>query len=173
MILPVLQYPDPRLTHICSRVEEVTPELRTLVDDMIETMYERDGVGLAAPQIGKNIRLVVIDTSGPDSRTNLMVLINPELTLSGPEVESEEGCLSVFDLRSCVYRSALVRLKATDLDGTPIELEADARDEENGLLAICLQHECDHLDGKLFVDRIGRLKRMIYDKKIAKKRRQV
>jgi len=171
MILPVLQYPDPRLQRLSERVEEVTTDLRALVDDMVETMYERDGVGLAAPQIGKSIRLVVIDTSGPEARNKLMILINPELTLSGPEIDSEEGCLSVADLRSTISRSALVHLKATDLEGNLVELDLDARDEESSLLAICLQHECDHLDGKLFVDRMGRLKKMLYDNKIAKKRR--
>ena len=163
MILPVLKYPDPRLKRQCAPVEEVTPELRELVANMVETMYERDGIGLAAPQIGRAIRLVVIDTSGPEERKDLMVLVNPELELAGHEVDSEEGCLSVPDYRSEVVRSSAVRLKATDLDGKPIAFETD------GLQAICLQHECDHLDGKLFIDHISRLKRMMFDRKIAKK----
>ncbi len=163
MILPVLQYPDPRLSRVSEPVTEVTPELRELVGDMIETMYARDGIGLAAPQIGKPIRLVVVDVSGPDRREELMVLINPVLTRSGAEVESEEGCLSVPDFRSPVARAAEVLVEARDLDGNPISLKAES------MLAVCLQHECDHLDGKLFIDRISRLKRAMYDKKLSKK----
>lgn len=163
MILPVLQYPDPRLERISQDVKEITPELRELVDDMIETMYARDGIGLAAPQIGEAIRLVVIDISGPDKREDLRVLVNPKLTLSGDEVESEEGCLSVGDFRSCVMRREFAKIEATDLDGKPVVIDAD------GMLAICAQHECDHLDGVLFIDHISRLKRSMLDRKIKKK----
>ena len=163
MILPVLKYPDPRLKRKCQPVLEVTPELRALVGNMAETMYARDGIGLAAPQIGEAIRLVVVDISGPEERTELMVLLNPELELVGHEVDSEEGCLSVPEFRSEVVRSSAVRLKATDLEGRPVAVEAD------GLLAICLQHECDHLEGTLFIDHISRLKRMMLDRKLTKK----
>ena len=163
MILPVLQYPDPRLARICLPVEGATPKLRELVENMVETMYARDGIGLAAPQIGEPVRLVVIDVSGPEVREELMVLVNPKLTDSGPEVESEEGCLSVPDFRTAIRRSEKVHVEAQDLDGNPISFDAD------GLLAICLQHECDHLDGKLFIDRMSRLKRGMYDRRLNKK----
>ncbi len=163
MILPVLQYPDPRLARKSLPVEEVTTQIRELAADMVETMYARDGIGLAAPQIGQAIRLVVVDVSGPEKREDLRILVNPRLALSGPEVESEEGCLSVPELRSRLYRNEKVRLEAADLEGNPISLDAE------GILAICLQHECDHLEGKLFIDRIGRMKRMLYDRKIRKK----
>ena len=163
MIRPVLQYPDPRLERVAAPVTEITPELRELVSDMVETMYARDGIGLAAPQIGEAIRLVVIDVSGPEKREDLRVLINPKLTLSGREVESEEGCLSVPDLRSTLYRMECARVEATDLDGNPVVFDAE------GLLAICAQHECDHLQGTLFIDHISRLKRMMYDRKMNKK----
>ncbi len=163
MILPVLQYPDPRLCRKSVPVTAVTPELRELAADMAETMYARDGIGLAAPQVGQAIRLVVVDVSGPEKREDLRILVNPVLTLSGPELESEEGCLSVPELRSTVCRAEKAHLEATDLDGNPVSLDAD------GLLAICLQHECDHLEGTLFIDHISRLKRMMYDRKMQKK----
>ena len=163
MIRPVLQYPDPRLGRKAAAVAAVTPELRELVSDMVETMYARDGIGLAAPQVGESIRLVVMDVSGPDKREDLRVLVNPVLTLTGPDVDSEEGCLSVPDYRSTVCRKELVHVEATDLEGAQLSFNAD------GLLAICLQHECDHLEGTLFIDRISRLKRTMLDRKIQKK----
>ena len=163
MIRPVLQYPDPRLSRTAEPVSEITPELRELVADMVETMYARDGIGLAAPQVGEAIRLVVMDISGPEKREDLRVLINPVLTLSGPEVDSEEGCLSVADYRSCVTRKELAHVEAMDLDGKPLSFDAE------GLLSICIQHECDHLNGTLFIDRISRLKRSMLDRKLLKK----
>lgn len=160
----VLQYPDPTLRKKAVPVTEITDEIRKLADDMIETMYADDGIGLAAPQVGESIRMVVIDLSGPSRRDGATVYINPELEMVGDElVESEEGCLSVPDLRSNVKRQAVVRVKALDLEGK--EFTEDAED----IAAICLQHECDHLDGVLFVDHISRLKRNIYDTKIKKK----
>jgi peptide deformylase len=163
MIMPVLQYPDPLLTRKAELITQITPELRTLAADMVETMYARDGIGLAAPQVGQAIRLVVIDVSGPEKREDLRVLINPVLTLSGEDVESEEGCLSVSNYRATVCRKEQVHLEAQDLDGNPLSLDAD------GLLAICVQHECDHLEGTLFIDHISRLKRSMFDRKIQKK----
>jgi peptide deformylase len=163
MILPVLQYPDPRLARISQPIQEVTPEIRKLADDMVETMYARDGIGLAAPQVGEAIRLVVMDVSGPDKREDLRILVNPVLKLSGPEIDSEEGCLSITDYRSTVYRSGLAHVEATDLDGNPVIFDAEET------LAICIQHECDHLDGILFIDHISRLKREMFDRKIKKK----
>jgi peptide deformylase len=108
-----------------------------------------------------------MDTSGPDKRERPLVLVNPVLELSGEEVESEEGCLSVCDYRSVVRRASHVQVKALDLDGRPVELEADV-DDPDSVLAICLQHECDHLEGTLFIDRISRLKRGLYDAKVKK-----
>ena len=163
MIRPVLQYPDPRLGRMSEPVTAVTPELRELVADMVETMYAREGIGLAAPQVGEALRLVVMDISGPEKREDLRVLINPVLTLSGPEVDWEEGCLSVPDYRSSVIRKEKAHVEATDLEGNPVSFDA------NDLLAICLQHECDHLNGRLFIDRISRLKRVMLDKKFQKK----
>ena len=163
MIRPVLQYPDPRLSQQSQLVSEVTPALRALVDDMIETMYACDGIGLAAPQIGEPIRLVVMDVSGPDKREDLRVLINPILTLSGKDVISEEGCLSVPDYRSTVSRKEWAHIAATDLDGHSLAIDAD------GLLAICAQHEYDHLNGTLFIDHISRLKRGMLDRKMKKR----
>ena len=163
MILPILQYPDARLKRKAVPVEAITPEIQALAADMVETMYARDGIGLAAPQVGESIRLIVVDISGPEKREDLRILLNPVLELSGPEVESEEGCLSVNDFRSTLYRTLRVRCRATSLEGEPIEFDAEE------LLAICLQHECDHLEGKLFIDHISTLKRMMYDKRIAKR----
>ena len=166
MIREVLLYPHPVLKQKAREIAEITPELRTLAADMIETMYEYDGIGLAAPQVGELVRLVVVDVSGPATREDVRVFINPKLELVGEEVDSEEGCLSVEDYRSSVVRSSKVRVTGMDLDGNSLDYEAD------GMLAICLQHECDHLDGKLFLDRISRLKRSLYDAKVKKWARQ-
>lgn len=163
MILPVLQYPDPRLARVSEPIKEITPEIRELAANMAETMYTRDGIGLAAPQVGEAVRLVVIDVSGPEKREDLRVLVNPVLTLSGFEVDSEEGCLSVADYRSMVCRASKVHIEAADLDGNPVSLDAE------DMLAICAQHECDHLEGLLFIDHISRLKREMFDRKIRKK----
>lgn len=165
MILPILQYPDPRLAGKSEPVTEITPELRELAANMLETMYARDGIGLAAPQVGAFVRLVVIDMSGPERREEALALINPVLTLSGDETESEEGCLSVSDYSANVRRRELVSVEALDLDGKPVKIDADGR------FAVCLQHECDHLDGVLFIDHISRLKRTMYDRKIQKRAR--
>lgn len=167
MIHEVFTYPSPVLKQKAKSVAGITPEIRALAKDMAETMYEYDGIGLAAPQVGELIRMVTVDISGPEVREELMTLVNPELELLGEEeIESEEGCLSVEDYRATVARAGRVKVKALDLDGKPVEFEAD------GLLAVCLQHECDHLDGKLFIDRISRLKRNMYDAKVKKWARQ-
>lgn len=163
MILPVLQYPDPRLAVVSEPIGEITPALRELASNMVETMYARDGIGLAAPQVGVPVRLVVVDVSGPEKRTDLRVLVNPVLSLSGEQVVSEEGCLSVADYRAVVARRALAGAQATDLEGRPVLFDAE------DILAICLQHECDHLDGVLFIDHISRLKRTMLERKIQKK----
>lgn len=162
----ILKYPDPTLARKSLEIGEITDELRDLAKDMAETMYANDGIGLAAPQVGECCRLVVVDISGPDKREDLRVLVNPRITAKDGSVVSEEGCLSVIGYRSDVARAEKVTVEATDLDGRPVTIEAE------GLLAVCLQHELDHLDGVLFIDRISRLKRSLYDKKIKKQQRE-
>ncbi|MDR2160833.1 MAG: peptide deformylase [Desulfovibrio sp.] len=166
MILPVLRYPDPRLKRVSGPVTEITPLIRSLADDMAETMYARDGIGLAAPQVGVPLRLVVMDISGPEVRGDLMVLINPVLTPLGPEKESDEGCLSVPDFRAQVCRPSRVLVEALNLEGEVRRFEAE------GTLAVCAQHEYDHLEGTLFIDRVSRLKRALYDRRIRKKEKK-
>lgn len=164
MILPVLQYPDPRLSDVSAPVGEITPEIKALAEDMLETMYANEGIGLAAPQVGQFIRLVVMDLAGPEEQKKPLVLINPKLELLGESISSEEGCLSVpNEYRACVPRRAGARLTALDLEGNKLEFEAE------GLLAICLQHEVDHLDGKLFIDYLSRLKRTLYNATLKRK----
>lgn len=165
MILPILEYPDPRLLEMSEPVTEITDDLRRLAADMAETMYCAEGIGLAAPQIGRKQRLIVLDVTGPERRNGLMCLINPELTFVGEAgtVIGEEGCLSIpLKYRSKVERAAQVQLKATGLDGQPLCLVAD------DILAVCLQHEVDHLNGKLFIDHLSRLKRTLYNARISK-----
>ncbi len=158
----ILSYPDPRLTEKACVVTEITPELRGLANDMVETMYESQGIGLAATQLGEMVRLVVIDVTGPESRDGLIVMFNPEIVSCSGETESEEGCLSVPNFQSKVQRHQTVTVKGTSLDGQEIAFVAD------DLLAICFQHEIDHLDGTLFIDRISHLKRTMYDRKVQK-----
>ena len=145
MILDIVVYPDPRLKEMCKPVTEVTEEIRQLAADMTETMYAAPGVGLAAPQVGHNIRMLVMDPAMKDEEKQPRVLINPELTLSGDEVISEqEGCLSVpMNYRADVIRMSNVHLRAMDLDGNIIEEDLEE------FPAIILQHEYDHLDGIL------------------------
>ncbi|MFW5500740.1 MULTISPECIES: peptide deformylase [unclassified Maridesulfovibrio] len=163
MKLEILAYPEESLKEVCSRVEEVTPELKETIDNMIETMYEDDGVGLAAPQVGIQKRLIVIDPSGPKERTDLQVIINPEIVeKSSQKVDSEEACLSCPGFKCVIKRHETVTVTGTDLEGNDVRIEAD------DFLAIVLQHEIDHLDGTLIVDRVGRLKRAMYDKKVKK-----
>ena len=160
MPLEILKYPHPVLAQKAAPITEITPEIRQLAADMAEAMYANQGVGLAAPQVGRALRLVVIDLSGPEKREGLITLVNPVITAASGEQEDEEGCLSVRDYRTNVKRAATVMVTATDLDGNPLCLTAD------GLLAVCLQHEIDHLDGVLFIDHISRLKRAMYDKRV-------
>jgi peptide deformylase len=160
MPLAILKYPHPVLAAKAAPVLVVDQDVRELAAAMAVAMYEHQGVGLAAPQVGRSLRLVVIDLSGPEKREALMTLVNPVVTAAAGEQEDEEGCLSVRDYRTNVKRAATVTVTATDLDGNPLCLEAD------GLLAVCLQHEIDHLDGVLFIDHISRLKRAMYDKRV-------
>jgi peptide deformylase len=162
-LLNILEYPDPRLRRQAEPVSEVTPELRRLIDDMFETMYAAPGIGLAATQVDVHRRIVVIDVS--EERNQPLALINPELELLGGAVETEEGCLSVPGFYEPVIRAEHIRVRALDRDGEPFGLAA------SGLLAVCIQHECDHLDGKLFVDHLSSLKRQRIRKKLEKLQR--
>ncbi|MED5387405.1 MAG: peptide deformylase [Pseudomonadota bacterium] len=159
--LEILEFPDPRLRTVAKPVEKVDDELRKLIDDMFETMYAAPGIGLAATQVNVHQRLIVMDLSEDQSQPR--VFINPEITpLTDDLAPYEEGCLSVPGFYEKVQRPARVRIKALDRDGNPFEEEADE------LLATCIQHEIDHLDGKLFVDYVSRLKRDRIKKKLEK-----
>lgn len=158
-ILPICKYPDPVLAKKCADIQDIDDDLRTLAQDMIDTMYDAPGVGLAAPQVGKSIRLVVVDTAKEEERGNPMVLINPKITSMAGQIVWDEACLSVPDYSADVVRAAEVTVEAMDIDGNEITLEAQ------GIAAVCLQHELDHLDGILFLDHISSLKRSLYRKK--------
>ena len=150
--LDILRYPDPRLLTVARAVAVVDDRIRRLVDDMFETMYEAEGIGLAATQVDVHERVIVIDTS--DARDEPLILVNPELVLKSDEMTLvDEGCLSVPEIFDKVPRHARVRVRALGRDGVSHELEAE------GLLAICVQHEMDHLLGKVFVDYLSALKR--------------
>lgn len=157
----VLQFPDPRLKRVSEPIGEITDAIRELARDMCEVMYDEPGIGLAAPQVGEAIRMFVIDTEWNDEggTRNPTVMINPEFLRREGKLIWEEGCLSVPDYTADVERSSHVTIRALDLDGKQIIEEAE------GLRAVCLQHEFDHLDGVLFIDRISRLKRGLYVKK--------
>ncbi|WED21810.1 peptide deformylase [Vibrio sp. JC009] len=159
-VLQVLVFPDDRLRTVAKPVEEVTPEIQQIIDDMIETMYAEEGIGLAATQVNIHQRIVVIDIS--DSRDQPMVLINPEITEKRGEDGIEEGCLSVPGARALIPRAHEVSVKALNRDGKEFTFEAE------DLLAICVQHELDHLEGKLFVDYLSPLKRKRIKDKLEK-----
>ena len=164
-ILNILEFPDPRLRTIAKAVERVDDDLRQLIDDMFETMYDAPGIGLAATQVNVHKRLVVMDLS--EDKNEPLVFINPEFESLTDEVDQyQEGCLSVPGFYENVDRPQKVKIKALDRDGQPFELIAE------GLLAVCIQHECDHLNGKLFVDYLSNLKRDRIKKKLEKLHRQ-
>ncbi len=164
-LLNILEFPDPRLRTRAAPVTEVDDKLRQLIDDMFDTMYDAPGIGLAATQVNIHQRIVVIDLS--EEKNEPLVMINPEYEVLDDETEeSQEGCLSVPGYYETVKRANHIRLKALDRNGDPYELEA--RD----LLAVCIQHEVDHLDGKLFVDYLSTLKRNRIRSKLEKKHRQ-
>lgn len=163
MLRQILHYPDPRLRRKAEPIAEVTDEVRALIADMAETMYEAPGVGLAAIQIGIAQRVVVIDVS--DTRDQLRVFVNPEIVSAEGKQVLEEGCLSVPGIFEPVARAEQVRVRALDRDGKAFELDA------TGFLATCIQHEIDHLDGKVFVDHLSRLKQQRIRKKLEKQQR--
>ncbi|PTR07330.1 peptide deformylase [Nitrosospira sp. Nsp5] len=164
-LLKILQYPDERLHTVADRVPKVTDETRALVDDMAETMYSAPGIGLAATQVDVHQRVIVIDIS--DTRNQLHVLINPEITARSGESDYEEGCLSVPGIFGKVERAERVTVEAWDRDGNPFVLDAD------GLLAVCIQHEMDHLVGKVFVEYWSRMKQSRIQTKFKKQQRKV
>ncbi len=161
---PILYFPDERLRRQCSPVSEVDATLRQLIDDMFETMYEAPGIGLAAPQVGVFERLMIIDIS--EDKNAPQVYINPELLETRGVELMEEGCLSVPGIYEDVERADWIRVRALDRNGDSFEKEV------RGLEAVCIQHEIDHLDGKLFVDYLSGLKRQRIRKKMEKQRRQ-
>ena len=158
--LSILCYPDPRLHTKAARVDRVDNSIRQLAADLAETMYAAPGVGLAATQVDQHIQLIVLDVSADKSR--LLTLINPEILAREGECEGEEGCLSVPGVYETVTRSAWVRVRALGLDGQAFEMEAD------DLLAVCIQHEMDHLQGKVFVEYLSRLKQTRIKSKLGK-----
>ena len=163
-ILDVLRFPDERLRTVAAPVETITPELQQIVDDMFETMYAEEGIGLAATQVDIHQRIIVIDVS--EDREDQLVLINPEILEQSGSTGIEEGCLSVPGSRALVPRAEWVKVRALDRHGKPFELDAD------DLLAICIQHEMDHLVGKLFVDYLSPLKRQRIRQKLEKMARE-
>jgi peptide deformylase len=163
MIRTILHYPDPRLRQKGLPIERVTPEIERLIDDMAETMYAAPGVGLAATQIGELYRLFLIDIAADDEPSNLIVFINPEITVKEGEQCGPEGCLSFPGVSEDVKRAAKVTVRAMDRKGQPFEIEAE------GLLAVAVQHENDHLDGVLMIDRMGTLKKRIVTRKMQKR----
>lgn len=158
-VLEILKYPEPVLTKVASPVKNYTGKTASLVVDMLETMYAAPGVGLAAPQIGVSQRIIVLDVDHENPGKQIYKLVNPVITRSEGEVVWEEGCLSVVDYTAEVRRAAKVEIVAFD------EKEKEVKIEAEGLLAVALQHEIDHLDGKLFIDRISRLKRDLYTRR--------
>ncbi len=164
-ILDILHFPDPRLRTQAKPVERVDNNIRTLVSNMLETMYNAPGIGLAATQVNTHKRIVVIDISEDHSQP--LVLINPEILDRQGAEETEEGCLSVPGIYEVVQRAEIIQIKTLDLDGQEKEMEVD------GLLAVCIQHELDHLEGKLFVDYLSRLKQGRIRKKLEKRAKLV
>ena len=162
--LAILEYPDPRLRKTAAPVKVVDDALRQLADHMLETMYAAKGVGLAATQVDVHKRLIVLDVS--ETRDQPLVLVNPELLELSGKGPGEEGCLSLPGIYDKLSRATHIRVRALGRDGKPFEMQAD------GLLAVCIQHEMDHLEGKLFVDYLSELKRQMIRKRLEKERKQ-
>lgn len=166
MIREILHFPDKRLSRPASPVENMDGALAELVNDMVETMYDAPGVGLAAPQVGTTQRIVVLDINHEEPGKDLLKLVNPTITDREGSIIWEEGCLSVIDYTAEVKRAAKVEVKAWTLDQKEMTIQAEE------LLAVALQHELDHLNGKLFIDRISRLKREMYSRRVHKLMRE-
>ena len=163
MVRTILHYPDKRLREKGKKIEAVTPEIRKLIDDMAETMYAAPGVGLAATQIGEKLQLFIIDIADAEEPSDLKIFINPEILESSGDVTWEEGCLSIPGVHEEIDRKERVKVRAQDRDGKTFELEAD------GLLAVAIQHELDHLEGKLMVDHLGMLRKRIVHRQMTKR----
>jgi peptide deformylase len=165
---PIILHPDPRLKTPCKPVADVTDDIRRLADDMLETMYDAPGIGLAAPQVGVMARLLVMDCVKGQGTPDPRVLLNPEIIWASDALNVyEEGCLSLPELYADVDRPAEVTVRWTGLDGQPVEERFD------GQWATCVQHEIDHLNGKLFIDYLGPIKRQIFTRKMVKYKREV
>ena len=163
-LLPILQYPDPRLYTVAQPVARVDDEIRQLIRNMAETMYAAPGVGLAATQVDVHKRILIVDLS--DARDTLQVFVNPEIITSSGRADREEGCLSVPGIFEKVTRAESITVRALGEDGQPFEFAAD------GLLAVCIQHEIDHLDGKVFVEYLSRLKQQRILARLKKQQRR-
>jgi peptide deformylase len=163
-LLTILEYPDPRLKRIAAPVSAFTPDIQTLVQNMADTMYEAPGIGLAATQVDVHKQVIVIDVS--TDKSDLKVFINPQIVAASGELLGEEGCLSVPEYYDKVTRAANVTVTAQDAHGKAFTLEAE------GLLAVCIQHEMDHLKGKLFVEHLSSLKQMRVKTKMKKRQRE-
>jgi peptide deformylase len=161
-IRKILTYPDTVLRERAEPVTDIDGKTQQLIDDMAETMYHAPGIGLASNQIGEPCRIIIYDTSPKDAPNDLIILINPEIIEADGVIVDEEGCLSVIDYRADVKRAARVTVRGVDREGNPVTLRKE------GLDAIVLQHEIDHLDGVLFIDRISTLKRELYKRKLKK-----
>lgn len=161
---PILKYPDPRLKQVAAPVEAVTDEIRQLADDMAETMYAASGCGLAATQIGVMLRIFVIDVASEDEPSDLRVFINPQILEADGTQIWEEGCLSFPGVTEEIKRAETVKVRALGLDGKPFELEAD------GLMAVAIQHETDHLNGVVMIDKLSALKKRLVARKLGKAR---
>jgi peptide deformylase len=161
-IMKIYKFPEPVLREQAEPVENIDEELQKLIEAMGETMYAAPGIGLAANQVGEPIRLLVYDLTPRDKGRNLCVLMNPEIIEAEGEIIYDEACLSVIDFSAEVKRHAMVKVRGFDRHGKPVDVEAE------GLMAICLQHEIDHLNGKLFIDHISSLKRALYKRRLQK-----
>ncbi len=166
-ILEILQYPHPILKKKTQPIQKIDPTIRRLIQDMAETMYAAPGVGLAAPQVGHPLRLAVLDITPANQAKNLVVLINPEIVVAEGECLWEEGCLSVPDYNEEVKRKKKIVVRCQNLEGENVEVVGD-----NNLLSIALQHEIDHLDGILFIDRLSTLKRDLFKKRLQKESKE-
>jgi peptide deformylase len=162
--LAILEYPDPRLRTRAKAVAEVDDRVRQLAADLLETMYAANGVGLAASQVDVHLRVIALDVS--ETRDQPLILINPELLSAAGKGPGEEGCLSLPGIYDKLSRATQIHVRALDLQGKPFEMDAE------GLLAVCIQHEMDHLEGKLFVDYLSELKRQLIRRRLEKERRQ-
>jgi len=165
-VLEILKYPHPLLKKRSQEIEKIDENIRHLIQDMTETMYDANGVGLAACQVGVGKRIIVLDVSPMDPEQDLFALINPEIVAEEEEIDHEEGCLSVPDCQEIIKRKQKVRIRGMSSEGKEVELEAQ------GILAIALQHEVDHLNGVLILDRMSGLKREIYRNKLRKKKQK-